>query len=66
MRRRHELNYQSPVLDALHRLITGVDAELLANALLDRHLAALTDSTGQYLPISMMHTSSPEYAGRWV
>ena len=42
----HDLDHDPPVLDTLHRLVAGVDAELLADRLLDRDLAALSYSTG--------------------
>jgi hypothetical protein len=43
---RNDLDDDPAILDPLDRLIAGIDAELLADPLLDRDLTAFTYSTG--------------------
>src|SRR5690606_19939412 len=40
----HDLDHDPPVLDPLHRLVTGVDTQLLADGLLNRDLSPLSYS----------------------
>jgi hypothetical protein len=49
---RHDLDHDAAVLDPLDGLVTGVDPELLADALLEGDLAPLSDSTGHSMNLS--------------
>ncbi len=46
MRRRHEGHDETAILDPLHRLVAGIDAQFFADGLLDGDLPALADLAG--------------------
>lgn len=58
MGRWDELDHDSAVIDALDRLITGIHAQLFADGFLNRDLTALSNSTGQFIPLLIILTSS--------
>jgi len=49
----HDFNNDPTVFDPLHRLVPGVDAELLPNSLLDCDLPTLSYSTGHDMTLSV-------------
>jgi hypothetical protein len=54
------LAHDSPVVNVLHRLVTGADGELLSDHLRDRDLAALSNTTCH---AAMMRGSGSAWTG---